>query len=145
MNKKLLLASAVVTAGFVALTAFAPKTQEEQRQEIQQSVQVKLDTYRDSLMMVCDERIAMESDRRFNEAIAARAMDNTPKGKGRTTARGPRVTPLPQGSTPTKTTTDQKRDNMEGQPKTEEKKEKMSGEPKTEEKKSKMKREGGGN
>jgi hypothetical protein len=148
MNKKLLLAGACLAAGYFAITGFAGKTMEQQRQEIQQAVEARVQGLRDSLTMVCDMRIAEESDRRFNETMALRAQEeaNAPKGTRRPgRASGPRVDPLPQGG---KSPADQKRDKMQGTPNTEEKREKMQGNPpsNTDSKRDKMRKqqEGGG-
>jgi len=104
MNKKLLLIGAFALVGFMTLTAFGGKTKEQQEAEIVQAVQAKLDAYRTELQQACTDRVMAEAQKRFDEqqAAAAAANANKPSATKKTTKKGgPKVDPLPQGTTPT--------------------------------------------
>jgi hypothetical protein len=105
MNKKFLLFGAVAVAGFLTLTAFGGKTLAEQQAEITKMVTEKLDAYKVDLQAACDERVAAESQTRFDQIMADKAAAEAAKpvpGKKaiakKPVAKGPKVDPLPQGS-----------------------------------------------
>jgi hypothetical protein len=164
MNKKIMLLGAVAVAGYFTLTAFGGKTKAEQMTEISDKVKMGLDEFRNAEKAKCDARVAEAVTAKYNEMMAAVPVPAEPavaaKGgkkaasKGKT--GGPKVDPLPQPTTPSKTppTDDEKaKGRMSGQSgKLEEEKAKgrMSGEaPKQEEAKAKgrmqQKPAGGGN
>jgi hypothetical protein len=119
MNKKLLLAGAFAAVGFIGLTAFGGQTREQQEAEIAAAVTGKLDELRATLETTCNERIAAESQSRFDAWLLAEAakpskpgvskpkpVTSKPKGK-------PSVDPLPQPTTPP--VSDPKKDKMDQQ------------------------------
>ncbi len=143
MNKKLILAGMVITAGFVTLTAFGGKTLEQQKQEIAAAITVQLDDFRAQKQEECTIRVNEEAQRRYDEYLAT-VPATTPGTKPKTTPRKkPASTtkkdPLPQ----TAPATNPKKEKMEGTPNTQEKQDKMQSVPNTDKKKKKM--EGGGN
>lgn len=150
MNKKLILAGAAAVVGFISLTAFFDgKTLEQQKAEIAQMVTSKLDAYRMELTSACDLRVEEAAQTKYAEVVAAREAEMAaakPGTKKKPTAKGATTKPLPPATPPTKTSTDQKKDKMQGTPTTDEKKEKMQQAPTTDKKKAKMKEQtGGGN
>lgn len=148
MNKKLLLAG-FIAASFITLTAFAAKTLAEQKAEIDAAVQSKLTELRTMKEQECSERVMTEAQRRFDEAMAAKAAEEAAKPGAKKPikkggAKGPKVDPLPQGSTPSPT--NPKDAKMEKQPNTEAKDSKIMQKPNTDSKDAKMKKtqSGGG-
>ncbi|MFZ4634006.1 MAG: hypothetical protein ACOYNO_07360 [Saprospiraceae bacterium] len=109
MNKKLLLAGAFAAAGFICLTAFGGQTREQQEAEIAAAVTGKLDELRATLETTCNERIATESQTRFNAWLLAEAAKPSKPGvakpkpvtsKPKPGTGKPSVDPLPQPTTP---------------------------------------------
>ncbi len=99
MNKKLILAGAILLAALVGLTAY--KTKEQQQQEIANAIAMKLDEYRMLKQEECTARINAEARRRFDEYVASLPPATSgkpgkvvkPKQSKPTT---PAVTPMPQ-------------------------------------------------
>lgn len=146
MNKKILLAGAVVVAGFITLTAFDGKTLAQQKEEIAAAVTAKLEALRTEKAAECDARVQVEITTRVDawkaEMAAAPAAPAPAKGGSKKGgAKGPKIDPIPVTPPPAKV--DPKKDKMDGgNTATEEKKSKMDGEnTATQKKKSKM---GGG-
>jgi hypothetical protein len=145
MNKKLIFSGLVVlTAGFVVLTAFGPK-QDAQKAEIAGAVTAKLEEYKAELQAACDERVAVEAKKRFDEQMATIQLPATnnlvaaPKKKA--VAKGPNVKPLPKTQAPADPS-QAKKDKTAGEaaPNTEAKQSKTAGEappPNTDKKKAK--------
>lgn len=101
MKKNIVLVGALAIAGFVGLTAFGGKTLEQQKAEIAQAVQGKLDMLRAQLDEECTARINAEAQARYakyvdemNAAEAAAAKKPAAKGKTKT-SKGPNI-PSPQ-------------------------------------------------
>jgi len=108
MNKKLILAGAMVLVGFFVFTAFdGGKTLEQQKAEIQQTITMKLDELRAQKTQECVDKVNTEAQRRFDEIVAQRAEEAAKPGKsGKPTkkgTKGPKVDPLPQPSKPSST------------------------------------------
>lgn len=102
MNKKLMLAGAVLVAGLATLTAF--KTKEEQQQEIATAITAKLDELRMQLQEQCAQRVNDEARRRYDEYVASLppakpgkpgTKPATPK-KAAPAPTAPAKTPMPQ-------------------------------------------------
>jgi len=97
MNKKLILAGAVLVAGLVTLTAY--KTKEEQQQEIAAAITAKLDEFRMQKQDECTMRVNDEAQRRYDEYVASLPPVRGAK-PGATTKKSTTVpktvTPLPQ-------------------------------------------------
>jgi|GEM_PF-886738 len=122
MNKKLLLAGAFAAAGFIGLTAFGGQTREQQEAEIAAAVTGKLDELRATLETTCNERIATESQSRFDAWLLAEAAKPSKPGvskpkpvtsKPKPGTSKPSVDPLPQPTTPP--VSDPKKDKMDQQ------------------------------
>ncbi|MCK6690669.1 MAG: hypothetical protein L6Q97_01050 [Thermoanaerobaculia bacterium] len=139
MNKKLLLAGIAVTAGFVFLTAFGPK-QDQQKQEIAAAVTARLDEFRAQKEEECTMKVNAEAQTRYQAYLASKPVAPEPgkTTKKKTAPKKVSKDPLPQ----TAPTTNPKQEKMQGTPNTEEKKEKMQEVPNTDKKKQKM--QGGG-
>jgi hypothetical protein len=104
MNKKLIFSGLIaLAAGFVTLTAFGPK-QDAQKAEISAAVTAKLEEYKAELQAACDERVAMEAKKRFDEQMATIQLpatnDMAAAPKKKVSAKGPNVKPLPKTSAP---------------------------------------------
>ena len=108
MKKNIVLAGVLVVAGFVGLTAFGGKTLEQQKAEIAQAVQGKLDMLRSQLDEECTARIKAEAQARYakfvdeqNAAEAAAAKKPMAKTKPKTSGKGPNIpAPAPQPTKP---------------------------------------------
>lgn len=81
MNKKLLLAGMVITAGFVTLTAFGGKTLEQQKQEIATAIAAQLDDFRAQKQEECTLRVNEEAQRRYDEYLASQPATPVTAGK----------------------------------------------------------------
>lgn len=145
----LILGASVLVAGFITLTAFDGKTLEQQKAEIAQMITMKLDELRMTKEQECTDKVNTEAQRRFDEIVAQRAAEAAAKPgkkpKKPAGPKGPSADPQPVTPPPT-TTTDPKKDKMQGGTNVEEKKDKMQGQPSTtDKKKAKMQGGGGGN
>ncbi len=99
MNRKWVIASTLLVAAFIALTAY--KTKEQQQQEIASAIAAKLDEYRMLKQEECTARINTEARRRFDEYVASLPPVSSKPGarvKPKKTApkSSPSVTPMPQ-------------------------------------------------
>lgn len=101
MKKNIVIAGALAVAALVGLTAFGGKTLEQQKAEIAQAVQGKLDMLRAQLDEECTARINAEAQARYakyvdemNAAEAAAAKKPAAKGNAKT-GKGPNI-PSPQ-------------------------------------------------
>jgi|GEM_PF-823540 len=108
MTKNILLFGAVAVAGYFTFSAFGPK-QNAQKAEITQMVTAKLEDLRAEKVQECDERVATESKKRFEEEMAAMVPEVAAPIKGMASkkmvkkgSKGPKVDPLPQ-TNPTST------------------------------------------
>lgn len=98
MNKKLLLAGIAVTAGFVFLTAFGPK-QDQQKQEIAAAVTARLDEFRAQKEEECTMKVNAEAQTRYQAYLASKPVETPKAAAGKTTKKkgsSTKVTPLPQ-------------------------------------------------
>ena len=103
MNKKLLLLGAVAVAGFITLTAFGPK-QDQQKADIAQKVAEKLDELRAQKDQECTDRVNAEAQVRYDAMVAAEPAPAPGKKPGKTTTKkgsGPKVDTVPVGTKPT--------------------------------------------
>jgi len=145
MNKKMILLGAAALVGCFVLASFDKKTLAQQKEEIAQSVTVKLDALRAEKEVACTETINAEASTRYQAFVAEEAAKPVVAGAKKAVKKGgkggPKADPLPQ-VTPPPATVDPKKSKMEGGSNTEEKKSKIEGAPSnTDKKKSKM---GGG-
>lgn len=147
MNKKMILLGVAALVGCFVLASFDKKTLAQQKEDIAQAVQAKLDDLHKEKQAACSERVQAEAQNRYQtwvteeEAKAATkpGVAKKPVKKGTT---GPKVDPLPATTAPAPT--NPKQSKMDGNsPTTQEKTSKMEGAPvNTDKKKAKM---GGGN
>lgn len=79
MNKKIILGTLVVLAGFVTLTAFGGKTLEQQKQEIAAEITAQLDEFRAQKQEECTMRVNEEAQRLYNEYDASMPAPTTAK------------------------------------------------------------------
>ncbi|MBK9336045.1 MAG: hypothetical protein IPM98_05470 [Lewinellaceae bacterium] len=99
MNKKFLLSGFVVTAGFLALTAFGGQTLEQQKQEIAAAITTQLDEFRAQKQQECTDRVNAEAQRRYDEYVASLPPVKATKPGSKSAAKKSPATakaPLPQ-------------------------------------------------